>query len=1173
MKEAKENFVHLHVHTSYSFLDGMCKPDELTKRAKELGFEALAITDHNHIGGAYEFQKQCLEQGIKPILGAEMYWTENTDILSLPPEKRLILSARAAYKKGDISKDEYINIRISDKISDRFKKKFKALLEDSKKKYTKKALHELVEEYIYDTKLYHIIFLAMNEEGWHNLIRLQSEAAKKCTYNGRFVCDNELIKKYQAGLIMTTACIANRIPRYIEQNNRAAAEHLLDEWHNIFDDRLYLEIQPLALPIQAATNAFYIEQAEQKGLKLVATNDVHYVLESDHDDHDTLLCIGTGTTKQTADRLRYTNDYWLRSRKEMETAFEFQYRRFKQHLPADYMEHVATALNNTVEVAARISGDIKMKSSVPLIPQVKLPSGWTAAEYLTVICHRRLVSLSKRDEYVKEHYFEYLERLNTELNVIIPKGFDSYLLVVNEYIAWCDQQHIPTGPGRGSAAGSLCLYLLGITKEIDPIKEGLLFSRFLTKDRMEPPDIDSDFSWAHRDEVIHHLEDIYGKANVAHIGTYSEMGVKSGLKDVGRALNIPFDTMNALSKQIDEINIKPQPDFKDYDDLKDSDNPAEQSDWEKFHKLELENREIFRLARKFEHLKRNFGVHASGILAMPLTVTDMVPIRYVDGVAVTLYTGPEVESLGLIKLDILGLKTTDIIQICLDHAMPGKHIIDFYHEVPKDDPKIFDMLCAKKTDAVFQLESDMFKGLIDEIKPRSISDITAITALGRPGPLTAGMPHQYAQGKNGGSKIYPIRGCEDILDRTYGVIAYQEELMAISKKVSGFDDTQADSITRKITAKKKVEMFPMMKRCHIYGKRNVEGPEGWEQDDTAPWYDPKGKYGGEIKGALANGYTVEEMNHYFDEIMGFSSYAFNQSHAQSYSLLSYCTAWLKYYYPVQFYAAVLSMQNDDDKIQKYIKVAESEKIQVKVPDINLSEASFTPITGDKKAILYGLASIKGVGTASIDPIISARPFTSLEDLIARVPKKYLNKRVINALAMSGALDDFSDTENKNRIQLIKDIQRIRKDKDTVKLKYTRGNSKLEKILDFEEWSEDICILMEEATISTAITHKRWINTVQIGQKIVKEPAHIISYREHLDKNNNMMCFAKLLIHDSEIDATIFSSLYSKNSGLFDANLNPERDLLISGEKQGDTKFLLNRIYPIPVENKTVEVPF
>jgi len=729
-EKMKQQFVHLHVHTSYSFLDGMCKPDELVKRAKELDFTSLAITDHNHIGGAYEFQKQCEEQGIKPILGAEMYWTENTDILSLPPEKRLVISARAAYKKKDISRDEYIHIRLSDSIPERHKRRLKALLEDPKKKYTKKALHELVDSYIYDTKLYHIIFLAMNQTGWKNLIRLQSEAAEKCTYNGRFICDNALIRKYNEGLIMTTACIANRIPRYLEQDNQDAAEKLLHEWHEIFGDRLYLEVQPLALPIQAATNNFYIQYGAAHGIKLVATNDVHYILQSDHDDHDTLLCIGTGTTKDTADRLRYTNDYWLRTREEMQEAFTFQFRRFRDYLPVDYIKHMAAALDNTVELAERIQGSIRMKSEKPLIPQVQLPNGWKASEYLTVVCHRRLISLMKRDEYVKEHYEDYLERLHYELDVIIPKGFDSYLLVVNEYIAWCDSQHIPTGPGRGSAAGSLCLYLLGITKEIDPIKEGLLFSRFLTKDRMEPPDIDSDFSWAHRDEVIHHLEDVYKKENVAHIGTYSEMGVKSGLKDVGRALNIPFDTMNALSKQIDEINIKPQPDFKDYDDLKNSDNQAEQSDWEKFHKLESENREIFRLARKFEHLKRNFGVHASGILAMPLTVTDMVPVRYVDGVAVTLYTGPEIESLGLIKLDILGLKTTDIIQICLDHAMPGKHIIDFYHEVPKDDPKIFDMLCRKKTDAVFQLESDMFKGMIDEIQPRSIADITAITALG-----------------------------------------------------------------------------------------------------------------------------------------------------------------------------------------------------------------------------------------------------------------------------------------------------------------------------------------------------------------------------------------------------------------------------------------------------------
>lgn len=362
----------------------------------------------------------------------------------------------------------------------------------------------------------------------------------------------------------------------------------------------------------------------------------------------------------------------------------------------------------------------------------------------------------------------------------------------------------------------------------------------------------------------------------------------------------------------------------------------------------------------------------------------------------------------------------------------------------------------------------------------------------------------------------------------------------------------------------------MMKRCHIYGKKNCEGPEGWEKDDTAPWYDPKGKYGGEIKGALANGYTVDEMNHYFDEIMGFSSYAFNQSHAQSYSLLSYCTAWLKYYYPTEFYAAVLSMQSDDDKIQKYIKVAEEDGIKVKVPDINLSESSFTPIvTDNKKEILYGIASIKGVGEASIQPIISKRPFTSLEDLMKKVPKKYLNKRVINALAMSGALSSF----NENRIELLSSIRDLRNDKDNIRFKYIRGTRKAEIILDYYEWDEDICILMEEATISTAITYKRWINTLNIGDKVVKEPAHIIGYREHVDKNGNMMCFAKLLVHDCEIDGIIFSSVYSKNSSLFDKNLNPKRDLLFSGKKEGDNKFVINRIYSPVNDEEEMTIPF
>lgn len=386
--------------------------------------------------------------------------------------------------------------------------------------------------------------------------------------------------------------------------------------------------------------------------------------------------------------------------------------------------------------------------------------------------------------------------------------------------------------------------------------------------------VDADFSYFGRDKVIEHIKDLYGFENVAHIGTYTQQGVKSGLKDVGRALKIPFEKMNLLSKQIDDFEdvVPPQPKFKDYDALKDG-NESEKSLYKKWQKLESENKELFRLARNFEGLKRNFGVHASGVLAMPCRVDDYFPTRTDEnGVMITLFTGVECEELGTAKLDILGLKTLSIIEKTLDHL--HKDVDWLYDNFDIEDKKLYQMLACAKSDCIFQLESDMFKDYLQEMKPTCFDDIAATTALLRPGPLSAGMHHQYAKRKQGLEKNeLPLRGIENILDKTYGVIPYQENVMQISKQVSGFDDNQADSIVRKTVAKKKVSMFPMMIRCHIYGKKNCEGPEGWEDNNELPWYDPKGKYGPEIKGAIANGYTAKEMNDYFDAIMGFASYA------------------------------------------------------------------------------------------------------------------------------------------------------------------------------------------------------------------------------------------------------------------------------------------------------------
>lgn len=708
------NFTHLHVHTAYSFLDGLCKLDELIDRAKELGMTAIAITDHNHIGGTLEFQKLCKAKGIKPILGCEAYYTTDTSILSLPAEERTKLGAKTALEKNLISEDEF------------------EFLVNGKKgtKTTKKAIKEKIAPYVYSNKSNHIIFLAMNQVGWENLIKITSRGAEKCTFNGRFHCDNNILKKYNEGVICTSACVANKLAKLVNAGKEDEAENLLKEWIDIFQDRFYLEIQPLSMEEQVNANSFYIKMAQKYDIKIIATNDVHYILESDHDDHDTLLCIGTGTKKTDTNRLKYTNDFWLRTREEMIEAFHRQYEKFKSKLPDNYLDIASQALDNTNRIADRIDENIKIGSDKPLIPQVKLPKGKTPESVLQIRCWQQLYALAEKDPYVKDNFDIYKKRLYYELKIIIPKGFASYLLVVDEYVQWANEYANGTGPGRGSAAGSLCLYLLGVTRNIDPIKYKLLFERFLTADRTALPDIDIDFDYFGRDKVIHHLEDYYGKEKVAHIGTYSEMGVKSGLKDVGRALGIPFDTMNAISKTIDTVMDKPQPKFKDYDALKNSDNPNERESWKIFDKLEQENKELFRLARKFEGLKRNFGVHASGVLAMPIAVEDLMPTRVADGVKVCLFTGPEVEELNCVKCDILGLKTISVINKTLQSIDEKMTLEDLYAKVDVNDKNIFDMLCNQKTEAVFQLESDMFKGMIGNIKPDSLSDIIAITSLG-----------------------------------------------------------------------------------------------------------------------------------------------------------------------------------------------------------------------------------------------------------------------------------------------------------------------------------------------------------------------------------------------------------------------------------------------------------
>lgn len=776
------DFVHLHFHTSYSFLDGYNPIKKAVSRIKELGMSACAITDHNSLAGIPEFQTECINNNIKPILGLEGYYTWDIKECSKTLEERQADALNRAIEAG-VLPDNYLET-----------------------KHKKKDYLETIKNYMYDTKQYHIILLAINQIGWHNLVKLQSEASRLCTFNGRFLCDNTLLRKYSEGIICQSACIGSPMAQLLINNRIEEAEQLILEWKDIFKDRFYLEIQPLNIPEQRLVNLKYMELCKKHNINPVATNDVHWTNYSDYEDHDTLLCIGTNKKKNDTNRMKYSNDFWIKSKEEMISSFNNQLKtineEYNNQYNNSYINFYMEALNNTNVIANRIDNNIKLGSDKPLFSDVKVPHNLTPEQYLRLLAWNGLYKYLSNNKELDTRIYE--KRLAFELDIIINKGFAPYIIAVYEYTNWAKTHDCPIGPGRGSAAGSLVLFSIGITNNIDPIKYNLLFSRFLTKDRTAPPDIDIDFDYNNRDNVIVHLEEYYGKEKVAHIGTYTTMGVKSGLKDVGRVLDMPFDLVNnQICKKIDEINIdKTTPTFKDYDSLKDG-NDNEQKQWVEFNKLEKQNKELFRLARAFEGIPRNFGVHASGILVTPCDVNDYVPTRLDKntGVTITLYTGPQLEEYNFIKYDILGLKTISIIQDTLKLINEELSIENLYDCVDITDSQLYEYISDKNTDAMFQIESNLMKKIIDEIKPTEFNDIVAINAIARPGPISVGMDKEYANVKNGIENIkFPLKGIDNILKETYGTILYQEQLMAISKQVSGFNDGQADSITRKIIA-------------------------------------------------------------------------------------------------------------------------------------------------------------------------------------------------------------------------------------------------------------------------------------------------------------------------------------------------------------------------------------
>jgi len=1112
-------FTHLHFHTSYSFLDGYNPIDRAVARVKELGMTACAITDHNTLGGIPVWIEECEKQGIKYLLGVEGYFNTSMEEAAKPIAER---------------KQDAINKAITAGV----------LTEESSKKLKVKELNEAIAPYMHDMRQFHILFIAKNQTGWNNLVKMQSEAARLCTYNGRYLVDMDFIRKYSEGLICTNACIASYSSRMLQEGRADLAEQYILDMKNIFGGDFYLEIQPLDIDKQHKTNLFYLEMAKRHDIKVVATNDVHYTRKEDADDHDTLLCIGIGKSKSDLNRMRYSLDFWIKSEEEMIESFEKQ--SLTMNANEEYENLWRQAIENTQEIADKCEDKIKLGSESLLFPNVTLPEGYSPEDYLIKESWNGLYKYLSENKELDRTSYE--KRLSDELSIINPKGFAPYMLTVKEYVSWADENKIATGPGRGSAAGSLCLLCLGITKNIDPIKQKLLFSRFLTADRKDAPDVDWDVAWSRRGDVIQHLKDYYGEDHVAHIGTYSQMGIKSGLKDVCRVLDLPFKESNEITSMIDEINDDPTTKFKDLDKMKDgSDN--DKKAWEKFDALEKKYKEIFRLARAFEGTPRNQGVHASGILVTPMSVSDMFPLRYKDETAVALWTGPQLEQLKALKCDILGLKTLDIIQKTIDNISEIEDVMDLYKKVDTEDKKVLSYISSKETDAIFQIESNMMKGIVGEIKPSCFNDIGAIVAIGRPGPLGIGANTLYAKVKSGKVPIeYPIRGCEDIFGETYGIAVYQEQLMAVSKKVAGFNDMQADSITRKILGKKIVSMMPMMKRCHIYGKKNCEGPEGWESDENAPWYDPKGKYGGEIAGGLTKGYTKEEILNYFDKIEAFAHYSFNRAHSACYAYIGFLTAWLKYYYPEQFMAAVLTMA-DDSKKAFYTDVCNKMGISVVTPDINLSKQDFTP-DPDTRRILYGIGAVKGIGAASIDDLISHAPYTGVADALERLPKKAFNKRVAENLIKAGAFDRFEE----NRNVLLNELYELRGDK----IKNENGEKEPLKV-SIENWGEKTAIEYEEEVLGAHITFKTWWELLGDNEVTLFDGV-ISSVREHRQKDGKLMAFLNVL--DDNTQSVIECCIFAKQFGPLHAFITEGRHAEFTGKKSEKGSFIINDLQVI-----------
>ena len=901
-------FTHLHVHTEYSLLDGSSKIRELTARAKELGMDSMAITDHGVMYGVIDFYRAAREVGIKPILGCEVY---------VAPGSRFD-------RENGAGEDRY----------------------------------------------YHLILLAENNTGYKNLMKIVSKGFVDGFYYKPRV-DLDLLETYHEGIISLSACLAGEVQKYLARGMYEEAKRSALRYSEIFGkDHFYLELQDHGIPEQKMVNQGLLRLSQETGLELVATNDVHYTFAEDAKAHDILLCIQTGKKVTDEDRMRYEGgQYYCKSEEEMRKLFPY----------------AQEAIDNTHKIAERCNVEIEF--GVTKLPKYEVPEGFDSWTYLNHLCREGFKTRYPDDDGTLSR------RLDYELGVIKTMGYVDYFLIVWDFINYARSQNIMVGPGRGSAAGSIVSYTLGITN-IDPVRYNLLFERFLNPERVSMPDIDVDFCYERRQEVIDYVVRKYGKDQVVQIVTFGTLAAKGVVRDVGRVLDLPYAMCDSIAKMIpNDLGMTLDKALTANPDLKKLYNEDEQVKY------------LIDMSKRLEGLPRHTSMHAAGVVIGSRSIDEFVPLsRAADGTITTQFTMTTIEELGLLKMDFLGLRTLTVIQNAVRLAEKDYGIkLDMDH-IDYNDKKVLESIGTGRTEGVFQLESGGMKGFMKELKPENLEDIIAGISLYRPGPMDF-IP-RYLKGKNDKTSItYECPQLEPILSPTYGCIVYQEQVMQIVRELAGYTLGRSD-LVRRAMSKKKASVMAKERQNFVYG--NAE--EG-------------------VPGCIANGISEEIANKIYDEMTDFAKYAFNKSHAAAYAVVSYQTAYLKYYYPVEFMAALMtSVVEMPNKVAEYISVCRQMGIRILPPDINHGVYGFSV---DNGAIRYALSAIKSIGRPVIEGIVREREehgeYTSLKTFIERNIDQ-INKRVVENLIKAGALDCLEGNRNQKMTVYTQIIDSINQDK-------------------------------------------------------------------------------------------------------------------------------------------------